>query len=245
MGPFPMTQPKGLKSARPIQPAEGKSGFTLIELLVVIDIIATLAALLVPALKKAVEQAKTAGCMSNLRSLYHGGVFAWSQDHDGLVPCGTQLAFFPEANAKLLAKPGYLFKDYLNVPLKSTAPDPYLCTSEPNPRPVGELYQEWASFTYGFAFKSVKNAPLRNKPAFRMSEILYPTASSLVMDTTNLHSYFYHGGNYFAGAWWPFFSYAPRHNTGMNVLFVDGHLKYFSLADIPSDVNHVVFQWVR
>ena len=90
-----------------------------------------------------------------------------------------------------------------------------------------------------------------------MSKILYPTASALVMDTTNLHSYFYHGGNYFAGAWWSFFSYAPRHNTGMNVLFVDGHLIYFSLADIPSDVNHVVihvrwddvnhvvFQWVR
>ena len=73
------------RPSRPIQPAEGKSGVTLIELLVVIAIIAILAALLVPALKKAVEQAKTAGCMSNLRSLYHGGVFAWSQDHDGLV----------------------------------------------------------------------------------------------------------------------------------------------------------------
>ena len=65
---------------------KGKCGaFTLIELLVVIAIIAILAALLVPALKTALERGRIAVCASNLHQ--HGlGAFLYASDHEGLLP---------------------------------------------------------------------------------------------------------------------------------------------------------------
>jgi prepilin-type N-terminal cleavage/methylation domain-containing protein/prepilin-type processing-associated H-X9-DG protein len=66
-----------------------RTGFTLIELLVVIAIIAVLAALLVPAMKEAMERARTIHCLNNLRQL---GVAAqlYAQDHEDVIPACLQ-----------------------------------------------------------------------------------------------------------------------------------------------------------
>jgi len=62
-----------------------QTGFTLIELLIVIAIIMILAAVLFPVLARAKEQARQAGCMSNLKQM-GVALLLWVDDHDQKFP---------------------------------------------------------------------------------------------------------------------------------------------------------------
>ena len=64
---------------------EKRKGFTLIELLVVIAIIGILAGILTPAIIKALNKAKRADCMNNMRSLGQMSVL-YAMDHDEQYP---------------------------------------------------------------------------------------------------------------------------------------------------------------
>ena len=65
--------------------ANRRIAFTLIELLVVIAIIAILAAILFPVFARARENARRAGCQSNLKQIALG-FLQYAQDYDERLP---------------------------------------------------------------------------------------------------------------------------------------------------------------
>lgn len=93
-----------------------RGGFTLIELLVVIAIIAILAALLLPALSYAKQQAQGVKCMSNMRQLTYG-FLQYTADFNGYFPVNDEsltAASDANGNAVLAWVEGWL--DYNGAP---------------------------------------------------------------------------------------------------------------------------------
>ena len=146
------------------------SRFTLIELLVVIAIIAILASMLLPALGKAREKAKSTACASKLRNC-HLFLSLYSDDWHDYYPSALALTATGKSIywTKLLVETNYAFvKD-------TTTDNVFSCSSWPR----GNSASSWNSYgllrgrpAYGVLnnYEKDKNYYYINRPAFSSPE---------------------------------------------------------------------------
>ena len=186
-----------------------RNGFTLIELLVVIAVIAILAGMLLPALSKAKERAKTTRCISNLKQI---GVATHMYAHDNENVLQLD-AIIPDPNITW----GTILFTNLNL----GAMDIFVC---PAYKPF--TFRTWQTI-YG-----IRRDPPANcvrGPAgvfFRVDCISDPTEYLLVADTTSQG-----GGAWTAYNYYTFRAAGPaknihaRHNNRAVGLFLDAHVE--------------------
>jgi prepilin-type N-terminal cleavage/methylation domain-containing protein/prepilin-type processing-associated H-X9-DG protein len=203
--------------------------FTLIELLVVIAIIAILAAMLLPALNRARETAKSVHCISNLKQVSLA-MFSYADDYAGYIP----RAYGGGAN-----KLGYyawnaLVYNYINsaiLPLKSATVDKakmfcptairdgrfMFTTYAINAQAGGALWQWWNGNFVSFCKKDRAKKP---SSVFLVGE-KEPNATTGGYSITRsyLPAILHQGAP-------DQYRVAIRHNNGGNWMYFDGHVDW-------------------
>src|SRR4051794_21011037 len=223
-----------------------RDAFTLVELLVVIGIIALLISILLPALSKARNSAKTMACLSNLRQL------------------GQATAMYAGENKQYLPYPTTTLGE---GPLWFNALDPYLQAVEDNSARTGvaagrnykrykqcEVYDsiDGGKYTGGqdttkeFSRTFKMNSMLRHNNPYSQAKITEVRQSSEVvifgdgvsLDLTGPVENQWESGQFSMEVNDPTeASPALRHNGGANILFVDGHAANMVLKTITKNLR--------
>ena len=232
---------------RPPQFTKIKSGFTLIELLVVIAIIALLAAILFPVFARARENARRASCQSNLKQI---GLSAmqYTQDYDETICPAAMNEVGPVEQADT-------YFDLLQPYAKSD--QVFICPSRTDARDISLMKKPYRYFDRVFSYGLNIGSPeyrstgcpaginedcmgpgARSYPCIQNGYGSFPQRVSKY-DQPSLMIYAGESENkthsnclsrcslagYTGGVTFP-------HFQGNNLLFLDGHVKWYSKSNI-------------
>jgi prepilin-type processing-associated H-X9-DG protein len=233
-----------------------------VELLVVIAVMAVLAGLLLPVLARAREEGRRVACLSNLRQISQAHLMYVQDWDERLVPWYVpgppppQVAsMFPfvtwpprDAGEPRFgasgserqrrgpdpgAGPVSIWTEYLQPYLRSTAVlhDPSVSWAGPSP---GTRLADYAIFTWGWGGQGTPESPhwCWAGPHMALAAVRRPAETAHVMDgvtTTQISS-----------------REAGRHRDGINVGFLDGHVRWLPDKEIERiDTDERGFYWLR
>ena len=152
-----------------------KTGFTLIELLVVISIIALLLSILVPALRRAREQAKSVVCLSNLRQ--QGLTMAlYIEDNDGYYSRSITHSYnFGRVSVFELLEPYGP-----EQPDQDTAnPEGlWICPGDWAPKRLGSTEDYPPTWQWTFCYPDWSDTVIDSRPAFKYTSYAYHIAAN-------------------------------------------------------------------
>lgn len=227
------------------QPGSSVRGFTLIELLVVVAIIAILAALLLPALSQAKQQAHRIQCLNNERQLATTWLLYAGDHAETLVPNGAQRPapgsqerlwvagdfhnFVPAlTNAIYLVDPRYAaFAPYLNGPKVYKCPSDRTTFVMSRGRPVPQVRSYALNVYLGPNGQMSDHLSARYRVFRKSSDIVSPVTTFLFQDVTPQNLCTPAFIVYLPGrATGTFFHFpAAHHNRAGVVGFTDGHVE--------------------
>jgi prepilin-type N-terminal cleavage/methylation domain-containing protein/prepilin-type processing-associated H-X9-DG protein len=232
-----------------LAPPRASRAFTLIELLTVIAIIGILAAILIPTVGTVRKTAKGAHCVANLRQI-GVAINLYPPDNKGYYP-RLKFNYASDDNTKknnlTWAKALYPYIPTRNTSAKALTSSIYLCPAEeyqPDPSATGVI-QYMATYVLEKTNATDEGAP--NGPRLA-SSIPNPSRTFLLLDVkvaSNGEIPAGGGGtgvNFTEGQ--ADMAAAPegrkilsfRHKEGINVLFIDGHTKRYTLEGLKTAV---------
>lgn len=211
-------------------------GFTLIELLVVIAIIAILAAMLLPALSRAKEEAKKMVCVNNQHEILIATLM-YVDSNDQYMPPGEISA--PGVNTN-----GYLTWDQLLMPY-GISTNSLICPSQPT-GPGLSTRDYWVNANVDQRYENYKNPRQTGVMLYglsiKQSTIQNPSDTIALTEIRLQKAAYAEGGISYPGGLWGSMILAPQDPTILEYIHLDREVVAFCDTHVESLKSNVVLQ---